>query len=74
MDKWKDGLMKVKELLIEAENKKFCGPNQTYPSSTYEEAEASMKEAFRARMDGKQKSRIMKCLSRRLKELGCRRS
>ena len=58
---------------VESKNEKvFCGPDQTFPSTTCQETEASMKKIVKVKMDGRLKSRIMKCLSSRLKSMNCR--
>ncbi len=73
----KEALERVNKAIEKAQknqknNKTFCGPNQTFPSTTCEQAEASMKKVFKAKLDGNQKSKIMKCLNGRLKSMKCR--
>jgi len=80
MDSLKEALkqaLKKANIVMEksktVETKKvFCGPNKTYPSTNCEEIKASMKKIFKAKMDGRLKGRIMKCLSQRLKSLKCK--
>ena len=80
MDSLKEALKQALEradIVIErsktTETKKvFCGPNKTFPSNSCEETKASMKKVFKAKLNGRIKSRITRCLSQRLKSLKCK--
>jgi len=62
----------LKEPKKEEPKKVFCGPNKTYLSTNCEETKDSMKKISKAKMDGRMKGRIMKCLYQRLRLLKCK--
>ena len=52
--------------------KVFCGPNKTFPSTTCAETKDSIKKVPTAKLDGRIKGRVAKCLAQRLKSLKCK--